>query len=148
MVPTSSAASSKVSPSEAKAASPAIASTDEQNAEPAKAPAKALSPQERKNKKLQQTLEKSLTEALPVGTKPSKNGFITSLMPDINGKDLTVTLDSDWYQLEPDQQEAIASTLWNQRTNLKFQQLTLKDLKGKTIARPPVVGDQMVILRR
>ena len=57
-------------------------------------------------------------------------------------------MESGWYQLEPSQQEAIAATLWSQRNKLKFQKLTLKDNQGKTIARPPVVGDQMVILRR
>lgn len=139
MVPTS-AASSNASPDEAQADTKASVSTEN--------PAPALSPQERKNKKLQQQLEKSLTEVLPAGSQSTNASFITSLKPDRNGKDLTVTMESGWYQLEPSQQEAIAATLWSQRNKLKFQKLTLKDNQGKTIARPPVVGDQMVILRR
>lgn len=141
MVPVSSAASSDMSPSEAKAEVPDSAGA-------AQPPGKSLSPQERNNQKLQQQLAQSIGEALPANTNANRNGLIASLAPANNGKALTIRLDSGWYQLEPGEQEAIATALWSQRDDLKFQQLTLKDLQGKTIARNPVVGDQMVILRR
>ncbi len=150
MVPVSSAKAnnSNANSSETNTKSPAIASTTEPSEVPAQAPQKSLSPQARKNQKLQQQLEKSIAEAIPIGIESDSRNFIASLAPNKNGKALTITLDSGWYQLEPEQQEAIASVLWDQRDSLKFQQLKLQDTQGKTIARNPVVGDQMVILRR
>lgn len=130
-------------------AAPAIASpTEEPRLTPAPPPAKVLSPQDRNNNKLQQRLEQAVASAIPAETPAPPQGFIASVRPDGNGKGLTLILEPNWYQLEAEQQEAIAATLWGQRNDLNFQQLTLEDAQGKTIARNPVVGDQMVILRR
>ena len=143
MVPVASS-----TPDRNRAEVPEMASTATPQLDPAKPSTPALSPQARQNKKLQQQLEKSIAEALPSDTELNSNGLISRLTPISKVKDFTVTLDSDWYKLQPSQQEAIAAAIWSQRAKLQFQKLTLKDPQGKTLARPPVVGDQMVILRR
>jgi len=107
-----------------------------------------LSPQDRKNQATQRQLETALADALPKGRASISQGLILGLEPALSGKALTVILTERWYQLTPDQQDAIASALWNQRSSLRIQQLDLQDPEGRTVARPPVIGNQVVILRR
>lgn len=138
MVPVSSASTDEPSAVSRSAKSPTAPAAPQ-------APTQVSSPQK---SKLQRRLEKSIVEAMPTAKAPSSDGFIASVTPNKTGKTWTITLNDDWYQLAPEQQEAIAASLWSQKEPLKFQRLTLKDLSNKTIARNPVVGDQMVILRR
>ena len=99
-----------------------------------------------RDRKLQQRLEKAVA-AVPI-QQPAPSAWVTAIARDPDGSAWSVTLNDAWYQLTPEQQEAIAASLWAQKTSLPFQQLTLEDTSGKTLARNPVVGNEMVILRR
>ena len=108
----------------------------------------SLGPQDRKARAMQRRLEAALAKSLPDDSGSSlSRDLILALKPERSGA-ATLTLSYRWYELAPDQQDAIASALWNQRSSLKLQQLDFQDPDGKTIARPPVVGNQVVILRR
>jgi hypothetical protein len=61
---------------------------------------------------------------------------------------LTVQLGDGWYELASAQQDGLANDLFKRSLKLKFEQLELADAAGKVLARSPVVGSKMVVLRR
>jgi hypothetical protein len=61
---------------------------------------------------------------------------------------LTVQLADLWYGLEAAQQDELADDLWKRSLKLKYSQLELADAAGQELARSPVVGSKMVVLRR
>jgi hypothetical protein len=61
---------------------------------------------------------------------------------------LTVQLGDGWYELESAQQDGLANDLFKRSLKLKFEQLELADAAGKVLARSPVVGSKMIVLRR
>jgi hypothetical protein len=61
---------------------------------------------------------------------------------------LTVQVADDWYELAAVQQDGLANDLFKRSLKLKFEQLELVDAAGKSLARSPVVGSKMVVLRR
>lgn len=65
---------------------------------------------------------------------------------------LQATLDSAWYELPSTSQTQAAQNLWEKFQALSktapFDQLELLDQDGNLIARSPVVGSQIIVLRR
>ncbi len=63
---------------------------------------------------------------------------------------LRVQMGDGWYGLDSAQQDQLANELWKRSLKLKFKfsQLELIDAAGKQLARSPVVGAKMVVLRR
>jgi hypothetical protein len=61
---------------------------------------------------------------------------------------LTVQLGDGWYELESAEQDGLANDLFKRSLKLKFGQLELADAAGKVLARSPVVGSKMIVLRR
>jgi len=61
---------------------------------------------------------------------------------------LIVALNDGWYQLEPNQQTQLVSDLQNRSRSLNFKKLLVADAKNNLIARSPVTGDQVIILRK
>jgi hypothetical protein len=61
---------------------------------------------------------------------------------------LMVQVADDWYELAAAQQDGLANDLFKRSLKLKFEQLELVDATGKSLARSPVVGSKMVVLRR
>jgi hypothetical protein len=61
---------------------------------------------------------------------------------------LTVQLGDGWYELESAEQDGLANDLFKRSLKLKFEQLELADAAGKVLARSPVVGSKMIVLRR
>lgn len=64
------------------------------------------------------------------------------------GSTLQLTLSPAWYDLSPAQQDSLADALARRSKGLDFGRLRLEDPAGQQLARSPVVGDQMVVLRR
>jgi len=73
---------------------------------------------------------------------------IQSLKPNYPGSRLIVQVSDRWYRLESSQQDEFAEALRRQVTALDFSHLDLVDNSGATIARSPVIGDRMVLLKR
>jgi len=61
---------------------------------------------------------------------------------------LIVALNDGWYQLERNQQTQLVSDLQNRSRSLNFKKLLVADAKNNLIARSPVTGDQVIILRK
>ena len=61
---------------------------------------------------------------------------------------LTIQMGDGWYGLDAAQQDQLTNDLWKRSLKFKFSQLEVADAAGKQLARSPVVGSKMVVLRR
>jgi hypothetical protein len=61
---------------------------------------------------------------------------------------LQVALGTAWYDLAPSSQDQVAQNLWARSQQFKFNQFELRDDHNALIARSPVVGSKVVILKR
>lgn len=61
---------------------------------------------------------------------------------------LTVVMSQDWYSLPPEQQSTLANELLERSQQLDFSRLEITDARSVLLARNPVVGIEMIILRR
>jgi hypothetical protein len=75
-------------------------------------------------------------------------GLVQSVEVNLPGNTLGVNVAEAWYGLLGDQQNEIAQDIYAQAQGLKFGTLQLRDPDGVVVARNPVVGPNMVILRR
>ncbi|PIG93341.1 hypothetical protein [Gloeocapsopsis sp. IPPAS B-1203] len=76
------------------------------------------------------------------------DGIIQSLQVNFPANSLTVKLKTDWYNLEPSQQDKLAAQMFQRAKELDFIYLEVVDSQGNLLARSPVVGENMVILKR
>jgi hypothetical protein len=61
---------------------------------------------------------------------------------------LIVALNDGWYKLEPSQQTQLVSDLQSRSQSLNFKKLFVADAQNHLIARTPVTGNEVVILRQ
>jgi hypothetical protein len=73
-------------------------------------------------------------------------GLIISIEPNFVGSNLTIKVSSEWDNLTENEQQKVANQMLDQANFLDFKKLVIIDLKGKLLARSPVVGSNMVIL--
>lgn len=76
------------------------------------------------------------------------SALVQSVQPDFRSSRLVVQVSNGWYQLSPQQQDQFSDELWTRSQELDFIKLHLTDPNGRLIARSPVVGSSMVILKR
>jgi hypothetical protein len=76
------------------------------------------------------------------------NGLIQSVQANFRSSLLTVKVGDDWYTLEQAQQNKLANEMLGRAQQLNFVKLELTDPEGSLLARSPVVGSEMVILKR
>ncbi|WP_218596609.1 hypothetical protein [Chroogloeocystis siderophila] len=74
--------------------------------------------------------------------------IIESLQANFPANSLTVTLKTDWYNLEPSQQNKLTAQMFERAKELDFIYLEVIDPQGNLLARSPVIGENMVILKR
>ena len=60
---------------------------------------------------------------------------------------LIVALNDGWYQLQPNQQTQLVTDLQNRSRSLNFKKLLVADAENHLIARSPVTGNDVIILR-
>lgn len=75
-------------------------------------------------------------------------GLIESVEVNLPAHILTVNISADWYGLGRSAQDRIAQDIYNQAQGLEFQTLRLRDAEGTIVARNPVVGNTMIVLKR
>ncbi|MBD1872870.1 hypothetical protein H6F75_05200 [Nodosilinea sp. FACHB-131] len=75
-------------------------------------------------------------------------GLIQSVEVNLPENTLGVNVAETWYGLLTSQQNDVAQDIYAQAQGLKFGTLQLRDPEGVVVARNPVVGPNMVILRR
>ncbi|PSB04999.1 hypothetical protein [Merismopedia glauca] len=101
---------------------------------------------------LQLTPEQSLIASIQdqVGeiTKEYSNDLVQSLEVNFPKSRLEVKVGSGWYDLSNEEQDQITEQMLNRSEKFNFQKLQLTDPQGTLVARTPVVGRNMVILKR
>lgn len=88
-----------------------------------------------------------IQEKLAQAAEPYGESLIASVQPGVR-QHLTLTLDDRWYTLSTESQDRFVDDLWDRSRQLDFAQLEILDLEDQRIARSPVVGKQMLILKR
>ncbi len=76
------------------------------------------------------------------------DAIVQGLQVDTAGDRLIVRLDSAWYTLDVDRQNDLTAQMWHQAKANHFTKLEIQDTTGNSLARSPVVGRDMIILRR
>ena len=84
------------------------------------------------------------------------SGLVDSVSPNFDRRRLTVTVTPDWYRFNSEQQDRFANELWQQLgspsaeavPSRDFTKLEITDQNHALLARNPVVGSTMVILKR
>ena len=74
--------------------------------------------------------------------------IIESIKVNFLNSDLTIKINKEWYSLDKSQQDNLAAQILQRSQELDFTHLEIIDLKGKLIARNPVVGTDMIIFKR
>ncbi len=76
------------------------------------------------------------------------DGLIQSIQANFEGSLLTVKVSDGWYDLSQSQQDKLANEMFSQSQKLDFSKLEIRDSQDTVLARSPVVGGNMVILKR
>jgi hypothetical protein len=96
----------------------------------------------------EQSLIASIQEQVAAITSQYPEGLILSVEANFLGSRLIVTVGDDWYQLNSRRQDKLANSILQRSQKLDFRKLELVNSQGNLLARNPVVGDKMVILKR
>jgi hypothetical protein len=76
------------------------------------------------------------------------NGLIQSVQANFRSSQLTVKVGNGWYGLSQPQQNKLADEMLGRMQELDFSKLEITDIEGTLLARSPVVGSEMIILKR
>ncbi|MBF2018009.1 MAG: hypothetical protein IGS23_23005 [Rivularia sp. T60_A2020_040] len=76
------------------------------------------------------------------------SGIIQSIQANFLNSNITIKLSNDWYSLDKKQQDKLTAEIWQRSQELDFTHLEITDLQSKLLARNPVVGTEMIILKR
>jgi hypothetical protein len=76
------------------------------------------------------------------------NPLIASIQPNFAASLLRIQVANEWYDIESDRQDRLARELLSKSQSLDFSRLELTDRAGHLVARSPVIGPDMIILRR
>jgi hypothetical protein len=90
------------------------------------------------------SIQKQVTELTDLYGK----GLIQSIEVNFSGSRLIVKLSDVWYSIKESEQNKLADDILRRARELDFSKLEITDLKGTLLARNPVVGPNMVILKR
>ena len=96
----------------------------------------------------EQTLIASIQDQVVTITDPYSSGLIESIKPSFGKSRLSVLVNDGWYGLNRSQQNKLGDELLKRSQELDFSNLEITDAKGTVLARSPVVGSTMVILKR
>lgn len=96
----------------------------------------------------EQSLIAAIQQEITDLTAQYPDSLVLAIEPNFLSSQLTVTLSTDWYQLNPQQQDGLANTIWQRSQKLAFRKLNLMNPTGSLIARNPVVGSQMIVIER
>ncbi len=75
-------------------------------------------------------------------------GLVKSFEANFSSSRLTVKVAEDWYGLSEAEQNQIVNQMFKEANLLDFSNLEVMSMKGKLIARSPVVGSEMIIIDR
>lgn len=81
-------------------------------------------------------------------TQPYGDNIVRAIEADFDNNILRITVGDAWYLLKEGLQDRLGKDVLELARLLDFQNLRVKDLEGNFVARNPVVGDALVIVRR
>lgn len=96
----------------------------------------------------EQNLIASIQNQIAEITDRFADGLIQSIQVNFQGSSLTIKVGNDWYNLKQSQQDKLATRMFERARELDFSHLEITDPQGTLLARSPVVGTEMVILKR
>jgi hypothetical protein len=96
----------------------------------------------------EQSLVASIQHQVAEITDRYGNGLIQSIEANFMASRLMVKVSDRWYELKEPQQNKLADEILRRSRELDFSKLEITDLQGTLVARNPVVGSNMVILKR
>lgn len=76
------------------------------------------------------------------------NGLIESIQANFEASRLVIKVSNGWYYLKEAQQNKLADEILRRSSELDFIKLEITDTNGTLLARNPVVGTNMIILKR
>jgi hypothetical protein len=76
------------------------------------------------------------------------DGLVKSVQAPEKFQQLQINLSKDWYGLAKDEQDQLAQTLAQQSEKLKFAKFEVRDDQNALVARSPIVGNEVIILKR
>ncbi len=95
----------------------------------------------------EQSLIAAIQEQLTELTQQYPASLIMRIEANFGESRLIVTLGQEWYTLKTARQNSLANVILERSQSLDFRKLELVSEQGDLIARSPVVGSEMVILR-
>ncbi|WP_024544699.1 hypothetical protein [Picosynechococcus sp. NKBG15041c] len=107
---------------------------------PSAAPPKPLTPEQR----LIAAIQNQLDEV----TQPYGDNIVRSIQADFETNTLRITVGDAWYLLREGLQDRLGMDVLELAQLLDFKKMVVEDLAGNFVARNPVVGDRLVIVRR
>lgn len=96
----------------------------------------------------EQNLIASIQNRVTEITSQYENGLIQSIEANFPGSLLIVKVGDAWYNLSVSKQDKLASEMLQRARELDFSKLQLADSQGNVLARSPVVGNTIVIVKR
>ena len=96
----------------------------------------------------EQTLIASIQDQVVTITDPYSSGLIESIKPSFGKSRLSILVKDGWYGLSRSQQDKLGDELLQRSQELNFSHLEITDAQGMVLARSPIVGSTMVILKR
>ncbi|MEP0916109.1 hypothetical protein NC981_04715 [Leptolyngbya sp. DQ-M1] len=75
-------------------------------------------------------------------------GLVMGVEPQIDRAQMKVRVSKDWYRFSAEQQDQFANELWARSQTFDLPRLEITDAQGSLLARPPIVGETMIILKR
>mgnify|MGYP001063602192 CR=1 FL=1 len=77
-----------------------------------------------------------------------ENRFVTRISANFEADLLRVEITPQWYDLDGKKRSKLANGLWSKAQRLDFSHVEIVDQQGVLVARSPVVGNDVIILRR
>jgi len=96
----------------------------------------------------EQTLIAGIENQVTEITDHYANGLIQSIQANFQASRLTIKVSDNWYKLKQSQQNKLVAQTLERSKELDFTHLEITDPQGTLLARSPVVGNDMVILKR
>lgn len=96
----------------------------------------------------EQNLIASIQNQVTGITNQYADGLIQSLEVNFPKSLLIIKVSPDWYDIKPGKQDKLADEMLSRSAEMDFSKLEITDTKGNVVARSPVVGTHMVILKR
>ena len=96
------------------------------------------------------TPEQTLVAALPSRISQAikdYTDFVETFEVNLAQNRLSVEITDDWYNLDESRQDKLANQMLERSRQLDFNKLELKDSTGTLVARSPVIGDRIIILK-